>query len=254
VCWISGGIGDGDGPSLLKGIESSLVDNYPRLLRHKMQLETLPEVLSWRAKYLPPYSFFEYRPPFEFRSIGRRSRLEETHPSHPVSLLLNSSSGGIRGKWSSTTAPRLTLSYFETSARAEPIRLAAAIGKVPFTNSVVSRDDWAQVKSLSPLGQLPTLLVIQPGKELINAPQSTAILRFIGKLGGLFPLDEVEAAEVDFMIETVAEALRLVEMTVTGVVKSLILDVLKKDDDEIAPIWQRVLQNESCGLPMVSLL
>ena len=46
VCWISGGIGDGDGPSLLKGIESSLIDNYPLLLKHKLQVETLPEVLS----------------------------------------------------------------------------------------------------------------------------------------------------------------------------------------------------------------
>jgi hypothetical protein len=256
VCWISGGTGDGDGPSLLLGIESSLVDNYPLLLRHKMQVETLPEVLSWRAKYSPPYSFLEYRPPFEFRSMGRRSRLEEDHRSsmHPAGYLLNPRSGGIRGgKWSSTTAPRLTLTYFDTSARAEPIRLAAAIGKVRFTNSVISRDDWAQFKSLSPLGRLPTLLVLQPGKELINAPQSTSILKFIGKLGGLYPLDELEAAEVDFMIETVAEALRLVEMTVAGVVKSLILDVLKKDD-EIALVRQRVLENEHCGLSMVGLL
>ncbi|CAB9506161.1 S-crystallin [Seminavis robusta] len=248
VCWISGGIGEGDGPSLLKGIETSLVENYPLLLKHKMQIETLPEVLSWRAKYLPPYSVFEYRPPFEFRTIGRRTRLGEANysPMHPTTD--GRSDAEPRGKWSATTFPRLTLSYFETSARAEPIRLAAAIGKVPFTNRVIAKEDWAMVKRHSPLGQLPTLLAVQPGKDLVTAPQSTAILRYIGKLGGLYPFDEVESAQVEFMIETIVEATRLVEMTVSGVVKLLILDVLKKEE-EIPPIRKRLLENEDRGLP-----
>ena len=249
VCWISGGIGDGDGPSLLQGIESSLIKSYPLLLRHKYQVETLPEVTSWRAKYSPPYSIFEYRPPFEFRSIGRRSRLDNPIQATNSSGRLDPSA--IRGKWISTF-PKLTLSYFPITARAEPIRLAAAIGKVPFTNRAISKNDWVHLKRFRPLAQLPTLSVIQPGKDLVTAPQSTAILRYIGKLGDLYPHDDVEIVQVEFVVETIVEALRMLEMTVTGVVKSLILDVLWSKK-ELLQIQRRLIENQERGLPLVSL-
>ena len=248
VCWISGGIGDGDGPSLLQGIESSLIKGYPLLLRHKYQVETLPEVTSWRARYSPPYSIFEYRPPFEFRSIGRRSRLENPPlPMHAANGRLDPSA--TRGKWTSTF-PKLTLSYFPTTGRAEPIRLAAAIGKVPFTNRAISKDDWVHLKRFRPLAQLPTLSVVQPGKDLVTAPQSTAILRYIGRLGDLYPHDSVEILQVEFVVETIVEAMKLLEMTVTGVVKSLILDVIWSKA-ELLQIQKRLLENKERGLPLV---
>lgn len=254
VCWISGGIGDGDGPSLLNGIEASLIENYPRLLKHKMQIETLPEVMSWRSKHSPPYSVFEHRPPFEFRSIGRRSRLGNHHnPIHPAVGRVNPGMGGTQGK-PTASIPRLTLSYFETAGRAEPIRLAAAIGKVPFTNRTMVRGDWSETKRFSPLKQLPTLMVIEPGKDLVTAPQSTAILRYFGKLGGLYPADEMEAVQVEFMMESIAHALRLVEMTTTGAVKSLVIDVLFNEEEERQQIQRRVMSDRNCGLPLVSVL
>ena len=192
---------------------------------------------------------FEYRPPFEFRSIGRRSRLDDhSPPIQTANGRLDSSA--VRGKWMSAF-PKLTLSYFPIAARAEPIRLAAAIGKVPFTNRAISREDWVHIKRFRPLAQLPTLSVIQPGKDLVTAPQSAAILRYIGKLGGLYPHDDIETVQVDFVVETVVEAIRLLEMTVTGVVKSLILDVLWSEE-ELLQIQRRLIKNQDRGLPLVS--
>jgi hypothetical protein len=81
--------------------------------------------------------------------------------------------------------PKLTLSYFPFASRAEPIRLAAAIGKVPFTNKSVAFQDFPQVKQHLPLGQLPILEIESPGKEPIVISQAHAILRYFGKLGGM---------------------------------------------------------------------
>jgi glutathione S-transferase len=80
--------------------------------------------------------------------------------------------------------PKLTLSYFPFANRAEPIRLAAAIGKVPFTNKSVAFQDFPQVKQHLPLGQLPILEIESPGKETVVISQAHAILRYFGKLGG----------------------------------------------------------------------
>ena len=236
---------------MLKGIKSSLIDNFSLLKSHKMRVETLPEVLSWRAKYSLPYKMFEYRPPFEFRSLGRRARLESRHPAHSSvggrRGRLSFNMGTARGKWTGTF-PKLTLTYFPIMGRAEPIRLAAAIGGVPFTNKAVTREEWAGIKRHTPLGQLPTLSVLQPGKEYLVAPHAVAILRYIGKLSGLYPLDDIEAVHVEFMIETIVEVISMLEVTVTGTVKSLIFDELW-EEDQILEIQRRLASNQECGLP-----
>lgn len=46
--------------------------------------------------------------------------------------------------------------------------------------------------------------------------QSNAIMRYVGKLGGLYPSDPVEALEVDLVIDTVEEAYKFLGYTLTG--------------------------------------
>ena len=46
--------------------------------------------------------------------------------------------------------------------------------------------------------------------------QSNAILRYVGKLGGLYPSDPVEALEVDMVIDTIEEANKFIGYTMSG--------------------------------------
>ena len=79
--------------------------------------------------------------------------------------------------------PKLTLVYFGFANRAEPIRLAAAIGGVPFTNKSIHYQDFASLKDELPLGQLPILEIEKDGDKIVIS-QAHAILRYFGKLGG----------------------------------------------------------------------
>jgi glutathione S-transferase len=57
---------------------------------------------------------------------------------------------------------------------------------------------WLQAGKL-PFGQLPVLEV----EEGVFIAQSAAIMRYIGKKTGLYPLDDVKAALVDSIIDEV---------------------------------------------------
>jgi hypothetical protein len=46
--------------------------------------------------------------------------------------------------------------------------------------------------------------------------QSNAIMRYVGKLGGLYPSDPIEAMEVDTVIDTVEEAAKFLGYTLIG--------------------------------------
>mmetsp|Transcript_25849 Transcript_25849/g.43961 ORF Transcript_25849/g.43961 Transcript_25849/m.43961 type:complete len:154 (-) Transcript_25849:56-517(-) len=80
--------------------------------------------------------------------------------------------------------PKLTLVYFGLGGRAEAIRLAAAVGKIPFTNKSLTFKDFSAEKGTFPLQEVPVLEIEEPGKEKYAIPQSVAILRYIGKMAG----------------------------------------------------------------------
>lgn len=146
--------------------------------------------------------------------------------------------------------PKLTLTYFPLAARAEPIRLAAAIGKISFTNKAVEFKDWKDIKDTTPLGQLPILEVKDdPSKEdKIVIPESSAILRYIGKLGGLYPEDPVQALQVDSFLETANDATKKIELSIMGPVKTLIAEEEWTNEEKMA-FRKRIAENKQHGLP-----
>ncbi|KAJ3244594.1 hypothetical protein HDU78_010700 [Chytriomyces hyalinus] len=99
--------------------------------------------------------------------------------------------------------PKLKLTYFNIKARAEPIRLALAINSIPFEDERIDRSKWMELKPTTTFGQLPLLTV--NGDNVIA--QSTAILRYVGKLGSLklYPDDPLKAALVDQLIAQVQD-------------------------------------------------
>jgi glutathione S-transferase len=98
--------------------------------------------------------------------------------------------------------PSIKVTYFNIKARAEPIRLALTIGGIAFEDERIGKEQFVSLKEQNawPFRQLPILTV--DGKIIA---QSTAILRYVGKLSGLYPSDPYQAALVDMIISQVQD-------------------------------------------------
>ena len=93
----------------------------------------------------------------------------------------------------------MRLIYFDIPGKAEAIRLCAAVAGVPLEDVRVRRETFAEMKAKGelPYGQVPALDV-GDGKFLA---QSSAILRYVGTIGGLHPAsDPLAAARIDAIV------------------------------------------------------
>jgi glutathione S-transferase len=97
---------------------------------------------------------------------------------------------------------QLKLSYFDFhGGRAEPIRLALAIGGVAFEDHRFTFPEFAEVRKTVPFGQVPVLHV-----DGVQVTQCDAMLRYAGKLAGLYPTDAYQALLCDEVAYVVEEA------------------------------------------------
>ena len=93
----------------------------------------------------------------------------------------------------------LRLRYFPFPGRAGPIRDALNIGKIAFKDEFVLPEQFRERRAAGefPFGGLPVLDVERTTGK-VCAAQSNAILRFAGRLSGLYPADDlVQALKVD---------------------------------------------------------
>lgn len=97
--------------------------------------------------------------------------------------------------------PDLKLYYFDIKGKGESIRLICAYSGLKLNDHrFESRDEFLAMKQSSrlPFGQVPMLQI--DGKMAIV--QSNAIMRYLGKLSGLYPMkNHVLAAKVDFVMD-----------------------------------------------------
>ncbi|MBA5606165.1 glutathione S-transferase family protein [Duganella sp. FT3S] len=96
--------------------------------------------------------------------------------------------------------PQLKLTYFDFhGGRGEPARLALHIGGIPFEDHRFAFPEFAELRKSTPFGQVPVLHV-----DGVQVSQCDAILRYVGKLAGLYPTDPFQALlcdEVTYVVE-----------------------------------------------------
>jgi glutathione S-transferase len=96
---------------------------------------------------------------------------------------------------------QLTLTYFDFhGGRAEPARLALAIGGIAFEDKRFAYPEFAEVRKGTPFGQVPTLHV-----NGVLVTQSDAITRYAGKLANLYPTDPYQALLCDEVLQAVED-------------------------------------------------
>jgi len=102
--------------------------------------------------------------------------------------------------------PKLKLYYFDIAGRGESIRLLSAYAGLEMEDFRYTEPnqfiDMKENGSL-PFEQVP-MLEIDDGKHRI--PQTNAILRYLAKLGGLYPKDPILAAKVDAAVDQEVDA------------------------------------------------
>jgi glutathione S-transferase len=106
----------------------------------------------------------------------------------------------------------LRLRYFPFPGRAGAIRDALRIGNVRFEDEHVPPDRFREQKAAGelPFGSLP-VLEVESGGRTTSAAQSNAILRFVGRLTGLYPVDDpLRALKVDEALDVAEDLYHLI--------------------------------------------
>jgi len=97
--------------------------------------------------------------------------------------------------------PTLQLTYFDSPGRAEPIRVALFLAKIPFEDRRIKFPEFTALREqgVFPLGSVPVLSV--DGTSIV---QTAAILRYVARLGApqLYPTDAYAGLIVDSVLDT----------------------------------------------------
>lgn len=103
----------------------------------------------------------------------------------------------------------LKLHYFDFhGGRGEAIRLAMALGNIPFEDIRIPMREWPSVRASMPLHAVPVLEI--DGEAMT---QSNSMCRFIGRLVDLYPDDPLEAFRCDEAMGIVEDALQKTVVT-----------------------------------------
>lgn len=97
--------------------------------------------------------------------------------------------------------PKLILTYFDfDGGRGEAARLAMRLGGISFEDRRIPGKDWPALRDSMPFQAMP---VLEVDGKLIS--QSNTINRYVGKLAGLYPRDDWQAALVDEVMDAVED-------------------------------------------------
>jgi glutathione S-transferase len=93
--------------------------------------------------------------------------------------------------------PRYRLSYFDfDGGRGEPIRIAFHAAGIAFEDNRLSFAQFTEMRHDTRFNSLPVLEI-----DGVAVTQSNAICRFVGRLAGLYPADEMQALFCDEVLD-----------------------------------------------------
>jgi len=105
--------------------------------------------------------------------------------------------------------PKLVLTYFDfDGGRGEAARLIMHLGGIAFEDKRIPGKDWPAMRDKMPFQAMPVLEV--DGRIVA---QSNAINRYLGKLAGLYPKDDLQALLVDELMDAVEDITVLIGNT-----------------------------------------
>ena len=104
----------------------------------------------------------------------------------------------------------LKLTYFDfDGGRGEPARLALHVGGIAFEDHRIAGKDWPALRDKTPFLAMPTLEV-----DGLVVSQSNSINRYVGKLSGLYPKDDLQALLCDEVMEAVEDISTRIAQTI----------------------------------------
>jgi len=104
----------------------------------------------------------------------------------------------------------LKLTYFDfDGGRGEPARLALHVGGIAFEDHRIAGKDWPALRDKTPFLAMPTLEV-----DGLVVSQSNSINRYVGKLSGLYPKDDLQAFLCDEVMEAVEDISTRIAQTI----------------------------------------
>lgn len=84
------------------------------------------------------------------------------------------------------------------------IRICLSIAKVGWKDTRFQWNDWQQIKPTTPLGSVPVLRIND-----VDHVQSLSLIRYAGRLAGMYPQDPLEGLVVDEVMESVNELMSM---------------------------------------------
>lgn len=97
---------------------------------------------------------------------------------------------------------KIKLTYFDIDGgRAEPVRLALALGGIAFEDHRIAFAEFEAVRAGTPLSALPVVEI-----DGVVYTQANAMCRYFGKLAGVYPADSWQAFLCDEVLEIVEDA------------------------------------------------
>lgn len=105
--------------------------------------------------------------------------------------------------------PEYKLTYFDfPGGRGEPIRIAFHAAGMKFEDHRISFEEFMQTRETMRFSCAPVLLV-----DGVEVTQSNAMLRFVGKMAGLYPEDSLQAMYCDEAMDAVEDLLHQIVHT-----------------------------------------
>ena len=105
--------------------------------------------------------------------------------------------------------PTYKLTYFDfDGGRGEPVRIALHAAGLEFEDHRISFDQFTKMRSTLPFTCAPVLEI-----DGVEVTQSNAMLRYVGKIAGLYPEDALQALYCDEAMDAIEDLLHQVVVT-----------------------------------------